>query len=434
MADFFRKAPVQDTFQKRFFESIFHKHNIVGSFPAGLPILSLYSFPAMMTSGMAVVVCPDRYTIQRNIGVLRQFGYEPPALAVLDGSQMPHEERQIQSDINHNRVQLLYTVPEKFASITFMQILVHALVKFLVIEDAHYLLEGFPGTYRYWKLWEGLENLRKRPPMLLFTQPLAPSRLHELTRRLSLGSFEAFQKEPAFRQTRLRVKLAWTENEKFRYLTGVLTGTTDRDRIGRVLNPGSVLIRTNGRKSAQKVAGALHQVGFDPVFVYHPGLEPDEREQMERMFFMRRNAVAIIYGYGTRFLKPPVGEVLKVIEWEVPPSLESLFGLFFQVPEDDPTEVEGHLIYTKEDYEAALRRINYEVQQELGTRESPRQQVRLLKEVRTWSLSEDCRFQTLIALWHGGDPGEVAECGWCDRCLATSNGGFLRRMIKQWVY
>lgn len=434
MADFFRKAPVQDTFQKRFFESIFHKHNIVGSFPLGLPILSLYSFPAMMTAGMAVVVCPDRYTIQRNIGVLKQFGYETPAVAVLDGSQMPHEERQIQADINHNRVQLLYTVPEKFASITFMQILVHALVKFLVIEDAHYLLEGFSGTYRYWKLWEGLEHLRKRPPMLLFTQPLTLPRLHELTRRLSLESFETFQKEPAFQQTPLRVKLAWTENEKFRYLTSVMTGTADRERFGRVLHPGSVLIRTNGRKSAQKVSAALSQFGFDPVFVYHPGLETEERERLERMFYMRQNAVAVTYGYGVRFLKPPVGEVLKVIQWEVPSSLEALSGLLFQVPEGDPTRVEGHLLYTKEDYQAAFRRISYEAQRKLGGRESPDQQARLLKAVRAWVLSEDCRIQSLMALGYIGAPLDVAECGSCDRCLAPSNGGFLRRIVKQWVY
>ncbi len=408
----------------------------------GYTTRSLYALPAMTGQGMAIVVCPDAYTIYRNRVALQQAGYGSPQVMALDGAQMPHEERAILSQVNHNRVQLLFVTPEKFSSIRFIQVMVHAQVSFLAIEEAHYLLDGFSGSYRYWKLWEGLENLKRKPPIILFSSLLPPARQQELVRRLRFSSYETFQKEPALEQTRIRVKLLMTENEKFRYLCSQLAGRPEDGAIGNVLKPGSVVIRTNGRKVCQKVSAALVQFGFDPVYVYHPGLEPADRERVEQAFLTQNNAIVVMFGYGGRFLVPPSKQKLRLFFWELPTSLEALFINLFQVPSDgldsEVRAVDGHVIYTKEDYERIASRVRYEWDNNLGTKHSQKRQIEALKTLRKWVLSTRCRYETLLSFWRGDvvgiSPDLMMGCGYCDCCRATSNGGFLRKLLRYWLY
>ncbi len=408
----------------------------------GYAIRSFYALPAMTVQGMAIVVCPDAYTLYRNQTALQHSGYGAPTVMALDGTQMPHEERAIFSEINHNRVQLLFVTPEKFSSLNFIQVMVHAKVSFLAIENAHYLLEGFSGSYRYWKLWEGLENLRKRPPLVLFSHTLPPARLHELTRRLGLKTYESFQKEPALEQTKLRVKLLITENEKFRYLCAQLSGDPENEAIGPLLNPGSVIIRTNSRKTCQKVAAALAQFGFNSVLMYHPSLTPSEKETIEKAFATQPNVIVVMFGYGENLLTPPAGSELQFIFWEMPASLEELFINLFQVPSEDASgiarTVEGHVLYTKEDYQRIFNRLKYEWANDLGVKQAQKHQVKALKQVRQWVLSKGCRYDSLISFWQGETVGITTDlmmgCGYCDECLTTSNGGFLRKMLRHWLY
>ena len=90
--NFFQQAPViqdptsQQFLQQQFLECLFQKKTVVTSFPMGYRAASLYALPAMMSDGMAVVLCPDRFAVARNLRHFRQTGFGFPEVAALDGA------------------------------------------------------------------------------------------------------------------------------------------------------------------------------------------------------------------------------------------------------------------------------------------------------------------------------------------------------------
>ncbi len=437
--NFFQQAPAQDSFQKKFLESVFHKQNILGSFPLSYPVSSLYSFPAVVTDGMAVIVCPDRYAIYRNVSQLQGAGVQFPEMAVLDGTQMPHEEREILEHINHHRVHLLFTYPERFSSLNFLQMLIHAAVSFVAIEDAQFLLEGFAGSFRYHKLWTGLEQLAKKPPMVILTHPLPPARMWELTKRLKMSSYETLQMDPQLEAVNFRVKPLITENQKFRYLARTLAGTPEKGMTGKVHQPGSVLILTSDQASCERLAWGLSRFGFEPVYAHHAGLSREDRLSIERAFRHQDNMVVVSSHYSTRLLKPPDGTTLRFFYWHLPRSLDELYGQLFRISEPRDGELEGTVLYTKEDYQWALRRFVSKSHdagdQERGAYERfKKAQVSALKKVRSWVLSNDCRYRSLVAHWQGVEEMNLPDCGYCDWCTGHSHKGFLRSLLKHLAY
>ncbi len=443
MANFFRHAAPRDTYQKRFLEAVTNKQHLIASFPLGYPVVSLYALAAMMGGGMVVAVCPSARHIRRNLEYFRSAGFKFPDVAFLDGTQVPHEERSVEKEINHNRVRLLYTTPERFVSLTFLKILVHSPINFMVVEEADRLLPSMSGHALYRRFYEeGLHQLRQLPPMVLLVPPLPPARFRELGEQLQFPAYQSIQCPPLMESVEVQVKSMFTEHQKFSYLTDKLAGSPGRGKLGRLETPGSVLIQTAYPAQAEKLGASLLDYGFDSVWVTHFKKTPKDQAHVLDVANSRTNAIVVNAGSDMRYWSPPYEAKPRVVFWTPPTSVEDAFmQIFRQVQAIQSGYGEQHfmkalIFHTKEDFQSALKRLQHS--RALDAAEI-QDKIRVLRHYRRWVLSEHCRLQSLLAFYQGVSIVEMPPCGLCDRCL--SNGGkrsqdesTVQRLLKRWFY
>jgi superfamily II DNA helicase RecQ len=421
MGNFFKNAPTRDTHQKRFLEAVANKRPVIASFPLGYPAVSLYAFSVMMGSGVAVVVCPGSRQIRRNLDYLKAAGCQFPEVAFLDGTQMPHEERAIRDEINHHRVCLLFTTPERFISLNFLEILVHAEVSFLVIEEADRFLPVSIGHALYQRFQaEGLEQLRRVPPLVLMTPPLSPVRLRELAVKLRLTDFQLIQGEPLMESVEVQVKAVFTEHQKFLWMTHVMSGSPGAGKLGRLDRPGSILIQAAFPAQAEKLGASLIDYGFESVWITHYKKTIQEQVQALEVANSRLHSIVVNAGADMRAWMPPRESSPRIVFWTPPAGVDDLWmQVFRQMPSIQPGYGDEHVmkglvLYTKEDFQAAIKRLRGNPSLHFSEMHD---RLLALKHYRRWVLSEGCRLQTLVSYYQGSSTIEIPPCGHCDRCL-----------------
>src|SRR5690606_13353911 len=102
----------------------------------------------------------------------------------------------------------------------------------------------------------------------------------------------------------------------------------------------------------------------------------------------------------------------------------------------EPHFMKGLVLYTKEDFQAAVRRV--QSNRYLDDKEV-RERIRALRHFRKWVLSDTCRLQSMAAYYQGASMIEVPPCGKCDRCLAAKNTDrfshrALQKLMQRWLY
>lgn len=442
MGNFFTHAVARNTEQKRFLDAAANRRHVIASFPLGYPAVSLYAFSVLLGSGLAVAVVPDSRAVRRNVDYFRAAGLQFPDIAFLDGTQMPHEERTIRDAINHHRVRLLYTTPERFTGLTFLEILVRSEIAFLVIEEADRLLPVSPGYESYKRLWaEGLSSLRHLPPLLLMTPPLAAERLRELSAKLHLEAVEYIEHESDLQQLTIRVKRLWSERGKFQWLTDALAGYPGRGRLGNLERTGSVLIQTGAPSQAEKLGASLIDYGFQSVRIIHTRQSTQEQQQALSIARFRPDTIVVNGGADTQGWLPPQGNAPdeaepKIVHWMPPGSLDELFmTLFRHMPEENASRrtksLQSLILYTKEDFNLALQRLRHNRRLDFTAMHD---RSLALKRYRRWTLSEGCRLKNLLAWRQGQDVAGVPPCGHCDQCLSPDRLYPLYKLLRHWLF
>lgn len=435
--NFFLQAPTQDTYQKRFLEAIMQKQHVIVNFPLGYPMVSLYALPVFMSDGLAIVICPNSAQIHRNLEYFQQAGMKFPDVAYLDGTQMPHEERMIHKEINHHRVRLLYVTPDRFVSLTFLEILVHQPIQFLAIEEADRFLPELPGYGLYQKLLDqGLMQLNKLPPLALMIPPVSQGRLRALSQLFKLESYQLIECPPRLDVVELKVKRLFSEHQKFSGLVGFLSGKSNGNKMGRLDEPGATLIQATFPAQAEKLGASLLDYGFESVSVSH--FKKSGKEQSKAITIANAKAHHILVNAGgdVRYWSPPAGLEAKVVYWSPPLSMDAMLIQMLRQPTGqrgaEISRLRARVYHTREDFLAAVRRFKSERVIDIPATGDRLQALRLYRE---WVLSEDCRLRSLEYYLYGAQRVSMESCGRCDRCTEAHNARWkMQRFLQNWLY
>lgn len=440
------EGDVEEAVEHRFLHSMFHKQDVLGSFPLGYPLSAIYAPAAFRLQTLAVVITQDRQSIRRHLEFLRKKGLSSPAVSVLDGFQVPHEERDVLDAVHQRKVRILFTTPEKFSSAAFLQIFTHVTVGFLVIEHGQFCLEGYSGSFRYYKICKSLEAIRRRPPMAIFTPPLSEETRERLTQKLKLDSFQFLEKEPVFEKSRIRVKRFLTGHQKFSFLFRYLGG--GRPENSEKPRPAvSNVILTMDSTSCEALKNQLIAHGMKDVYAYHQGISWGEFKTLERIFAHVPGATIITSGYSNYSFTVPRTQAMRLIFWQPAMGLEELVWNCFRQTEEDAHRFSAIVLYTREDYMKALKKISAEsaighgewYSDVLGIEALLKHQTKKLKEFRKWVLSSGCRFQTLAEQAKSLHSREIHTshfhpCGSCDQCRSHPFKGVLGVFLQYWLY
>jgi ATP-dependent DNA helicase RecQ len=235
-----------------------------------------FQLPALLQSGLTLVVSPLVALMENQIQELQQLSL--PA-AALHSQIPPYGRRKILQAIDGNRLRLLYVSPETLLSRPVWERLCRPELELngLILDEAHCLVqwgETFRPAYRRLGAVRAA-LLTNRPsnsalPIAAFTATADPEAQKILREVLQLESPQVVRLNPHRPNLDLRVQTVFSTGQRKGIIQRYLKQHSDQ--------AGLVYVRT--RRDSEELAQWLQGQGYR-VAPYHAGLSGPERRQVE---------------------------------------------------------------------------------------------------------------------------------------------------------
>jgi ATP-dependent DNA helicase RecQ len=347
-----------------------------------------YQVPALMFSGLTVVVSPLIALMKDQVEQLRALGV--PALFI-NSSLSPEEYQENMDAVRRGDIKLLYVAPETLLTPRIFSLLSSLKLDLLAIDEAHCISEwghDFRPEYRQ------LAEVRKRFPSavcMALTATATPRVRADIMSTLGFSQANEFQS--SFNRENLFIEVMPKNNpvaQTLRFLQNF------KDQSG--------IIYCFSRRQVDELADALAQKGFS-VRPYHAGLEDSERRRNQEAFI--RDDVQIIVAtiaFGMGINKP---NARFVIHFDLPKNIESYYQEIGRAGRDG---LPSHclLLYSYGD----ASKIRYFIDQKEDPERSAAYQH--LDAMTRYAEGNGCRRKPLLAYFGEKFPGD--NCGACDNC------------------
>ncbi len=351
-----------------------------------------FQLPALMKSGLTIVVSPLIALMQDQVDGLRKNGI--PA-TFLNSSVSPHKARMREQAIMSGKVKLLYVAPERLLSERFLPLLdlVHQQIGIsaFAIDEAHCVSEwghDFRPEYRQ------MISLRQRYPNVPIwgLTATATERVRaDIIKQLGLNQpsvhIASFNRQNLYYEVRPKKKNTYAE------LLQLIRETE-----------GSAIIYCLTRKKVEELAFKLQHDNISAL-PYHAGLSDTERTENQTKFIRddaRIMVATIAFGMGIN--KP---DVRLVVHFDISRNLESYYQESGRAGRD--SESSKCLLFLSY---SDVKTIEWLIEQKTDEQEQmiAKQQ---LRQMIDYAEGTDCRRTIQLSYFGERFPG---NCGNCDNC------------------
>ncbi|AQK68333.1 ATP-dependent DNA helicase Q-like 4A [Zea mays] len=400
--------------QREIINATMSGHDVFVLMPTGGGKSLTYQLPALISSGLTLVVCPLVSLIQDQIMHLSQANI--PA-TYLSGNLDWSEQQEIMKDLMSCRYKLLYVTPEKIAKSGALSRLLDNLnsqghLSRIVIDEAHCVSQwGHDFRPDYKSLGVLKQNFPKTPVLALTATATARVK-EDVVQALALENCIVFKQ--SFNRANLRYYL--------------------RPKTKKCVEDIDLFIRTNhskecgiiyclSRMDCEKVAEKLRDCGHK-VSHYHGSMDPMDRTHIQKLWSKDKiNIICATVAFGMGINKP---DVRFVIHHSLPKSIEGYHQECGRAGRDgQPSSCV--LYYQYSDYIRVRHMITQGVTEQTGAPRdlSSHEQAlkthkdNLLRMVSYCENDVDCR--RLLQLIHFGEKFDPSLCArTCDNCLKES--------------
>jgi ATP-dependent DNA helicase RecQ len=272
-------------------------------FPTGSGKSLCYQLPALLLEGLTVVVSPLIALMKDQVDFLTARGIEA---ARLDSSVSREAFEEIQVSLRDRRLKLLFVAPERFSNERFLARLKTLAIDLLVIDEAHCISEwGHNFRPDYLKLARYAREL-KVGRVLALTATATPAVAKDICREFAIAP-EAHVHTGFYRPNLHLRAIAPLRGQRLRALIGRL----------KTRPPGPTIVYVTLQKTAETVAAALAEAGFDAE-AYHAGMDAELRESVQNRFMASDNRVVvatIAFGMGIDKANIRAGRSAKSMRW-----------------------------------------------------------------------------------------------------------------------
>ncbi|RPI00588.1 MAG: DNA helicase RecQ [Calditrichaeota bacterium] len=376
--------------QREIIDNVLSKRDTLVIMPTGGGKSLCYQLPALLFSGMTVVVSPLISLMKDQVEQLQQSG----VTAVFLNSSLDIREYQAAADrVLKGEIRLLYVAPEGLLTERMLNLLSGLTVDCLTIDEAHCISEwghDFRPEYRQ------LVQVRDR-----FPQAVCIALTATATKRVQQDIMETLQ----FAQNDCFIAGFNREN----LFLQVIEKTDPKRQLLAFLeqHPNqSGIIYCFSRKQVESLSEFLVSHHFS-VLPYHAGLEDAERKRNQEAFI--RDDVQIMtatIAFGMGINKP---NVRFVVHYDLPKNIESYYQEIGRAGRDG-LRADCLLLFSYGD----LQKIRFLIDQKEDMQERLTAQIHLEALVR-YAESEQCRRRPLLTYF--GDMVEQQTCGMCDNCV-----------------
>ncbi|HSF76744.1 MAG TPA: DNA helicase RecQ, partial [Microcoleus sp.] len=378
--------------QQEIVEAALQKRDMMIVMPTGGGKSLCFQLPALLKSGLTVVVSPLIALMQDQVEALQDNGI---GATFLNSTLSTQETRSRETAILEGKIKLLYVAPERLLGerfLPFLDIVANKLgISAFAIDEAHCVSEwghDFRPEYRQ------MQRVRDRYPDIPImgltataTERVRQDIIQQLTLRNPYIHVASFNRPNLYYEVRPKTKHSFAEVLQIIQKKG-----------------GSGIIYCLSRKKVDEVAYKLQQSGI-AALPYHAGMNDVDRATNQTRFIrddVQVMVATIAFGMGIN--KP---DVRFVIHYDLPKNLEGYYQESGRAGRDnEPAHCSLFFGY------GDVKMIDYIIEQKPDPQEQriARQQ---LRRVINYAESTECRRTIQLSYFGDSFPG---NCGTCDNC------------------
>lgn len=229
-----------------------------------------YQLPAVMRDGLTVVVSPLIALMKDQVDSLHERGL---SATCINSSLSPSEQHERIRRMQAGEYDLVYIAPERLRQSAFTAAVLQANVSLLAIDEAHCISEwGHDFRPDYARLGDFRERIGN-PQTIALTATATPTVRTDVLRQLRLESADTFVTGFARPNLHFEVELPATQQEKDSAILRLLREVD-----------GPAIIYAATRKRCEEVSELIQSDLQIAAGVYHGGLEPEQRREMQETF------------------------------------------------------------------------------------------------------------------------------------------------------
>lgn len=376
-------------FQEEIIDAILSGNDILSILPTGGGKSLCYQLPALLKSGVVVVVSPLIALMQDQVKALNELNINAK---MLNSSQSGEENFNAIKALRNKEIKFLYIAPERLVAGDFTEVLRDIKIEYFVIDEAHCVSawgHEFRADYRNLGL---LKRAFPNTQVLAFTATATKKVETDIIKSLNLNSPKLFR-APVKREN-LEIKV-----EKRRG-----NGTSQILSFLHEHKSSCGIIYTFTRKEAERVALFLQEKNFS-ARAYHAGLSADERNEVYEMFaYEKIDIVVATIAFGMGIDK---SNIRFVIHTSLPKTLENYYQEIGRAGRDGEMSY-TYLLYSKSD--EVKRKIQIDEAMDDGYKQVTYEKLEFMYR---FCVSSKCRHQMIASYFED----EIAPCvSLCDNC------------------
>ena len=294
--------------QQEIIEQLIEGNDAVVLMPTGGGKSLCYQIPAMVRSGVGIVISPLIALMQDQVVALRQLGVNA---AFLNSSLDAKSAHEVEQQLLRGELDLLYVAPERLMTERFLNLLDRATLSIFAVDEAHCVSQwGHDFRPEYIQLSILHQRYPDIPRIALTATADEPTR-REIINRLNLSNAKLFVS--SFDRPNICYSIAQNQGNARDQLLRFIRNQHEQD---------AGIVYCLSRKKVEQTAEWLSNKGLIAL-PYHAGLSTAIREKHQRRFLTEESIIIVAtIAFGMGIDKP---DVRFVAHLNLPKSIEAYY-------------------------------------------------------------------------------------------------------------
>lgn len=374
--------------QKEIIDHVSNGNDAVVLMPTGGGKSICYQLPALMRSGLTVVISPLIALMKDQVQALHSNGI---SAAYINSSMLKQEETVVWNNIKAGQIKLLYVSPEKLFAQHFIDYLTTLDISLFAIDEAHCVSSWGHHFRPEYKRLSVLKQVFQNVPVVALTATADRAVRGDISQLLNLNKAQYFIS--SFDRPNLSL--------------AVLPGQKKRQQIEKILQRYKNkcgIIYCSSRVGTEKLAAQIKSLGYKAK-AYHAGMSNEARSKTQDAFIQGKvKIICATLAFGMGIDK---SDVRFVIHNNMPGNLESYYQEVGRAGRDGQP-AEAILFYSYRDVQTHLGFIS-----EVSDPVYAKIQKAKLMRMQDYAEAQICRRKIMLSYF-----SELPEhdCNNCDVC------------------